>query len=169
MFFPASSTTQLKGFSDADWATCSDTRRSVTGFCVFLGDSLVAWKSKKQNIVSRSSVEAEYRALATTTSELIWLQQLLSDFQITQSSPTVLFCDNQAAVYIATNPVFHERTKHIEIDLYFVRSHVQRGEVKLLPVRTQHQLADMFTKPLPAPALKSITSKLSLKDLYSTA
>ena len=134
---------------------------------MFIGESLVAWKSKKHTTVSRSSAEAEYRALAAATSELVWLQQPLKDFQVTMTSPTVLFCDNQAAVYIASNHAFHERTKHLEIDLHFVRDHVNGGTFKLLPVRTRHQLADIFTKPLPAPALKNVLPKLSLKNLFA--
>ena len=88
-----------------------DTQRSVTGFCIFLGDSLVSWKAKKQSIVSRSSAKAEYHALASTANELVWLQQLLQDFCVLVSSPTLLFCDNQAAVHIASNPNFHEQKK----------------------------------------------------------
>lgn len=144
LLFPASSTHQLQAFSDADWGTCLDTRRSVTGFCIFLGQSLVSWKSKKQTTVSRSSAEAEYRALASTTSEVLWLTQLLSDFSITISLPTSIYCDNQAAIHIASNPMFHERTKHIELDCHFVRDKVQENIIKILPIRSKEQLADMF-------------------------
>ena len=120
LFYPASSAMQLKAFSDADWGTCHDSRKSVTGFCVFLGESLVSWRSKKQTTVSKSSAEAEYRVIVAVTSELIWLRQLLDAFRITPSSKAIVFCDNQAAIYIANNLVFHERTKHIEIDCHFV-------------------------------------------------
>ena len=106
LFFSASSSMQLRAFSDADWATCPDSRRSVTGFCVFIGDSLISWKSKKQATVSRSSAEAKYRAMAAVTSELVWLSQLLHDFSVSALSPALLFCDNQAAVHIVSNPVW---------------------------------------------------------------
>lgn len=105
--------------------------------------------------------------MAATTSEILWLNQLLKDFSIPISSPNLLFCDNQAAVHIATNPAFHERTKHIEIDCHFIRDHVNIGTIKLMPVRTHHQLADIFTKPLPTSRFFSLLSKMAVKDIFS--
>lgn len=166
LFFSASSHLQLKAFCDADWAACVDSRKSVKEFCIFLGHSLVSWKAKKQTTVSRSSAEAEYRALATTASEVVWLSQLLSDFSISLDDPAIIYCDNQAAVHIALNPTFHERTKHIEIDCHFVWDKVHDGVLKLPPIRSQHQLADMFTKPLSTARLAPLLSKLPIKDLY---
>ncbi|XP_068655834.1 uncharacterized mitochondrial protein AtMg00810-like [Aristolochia californica] len=156
----------LKAFSDADWGSCLDSRRSTTGFCIFIGDFLVSWKAKKHTTVSCSSVEAKYRVLSSTASELIWLQQLLQDFQVKVDSPALLYCDNQAAIHIASNPTFHERTKHIEIDCHFVRERVTSGVLKLLPIRSQYELANMFTKPLPSTHLFSLLSKMAVKDIY---
>lgn len=167
LFFSKESYLQLKGFCDSDWVTCKETRKSITGFCIFLGNSLISWKTKKQPAVSRSSAEAEYRAMATTTSELVWLQQLLEDFGIHAIDSTLLFYDNEAAIQIATNPTFHERTKHIEVDCHFVREKVENKSIKLFPIRSAMQLADMFTKPLPSSKLLPFISKLGLKNIYS--
>ncbi|GJZ41064.1 ribonuclease H-like domain-containing protein [Tanacetum coccineum] len=120
----------LNAYSDADWAKCIVTRKSVTGYCVLLNNSLVSWKSKKQNTLSKSSTEAKYRALASVTSEVIWILKILKDLQIEFFLPVSLHCDNNSAIKIAANPVFHERTKHLEIDLHFVREKILNGVVK---------------------------------------
>ena len=117
----ADSDLQLRCFTDSDWASCPDSRRSVTGWAVFLGCSLVSWKAKKQATTSRSSSEAEYRALASCTYEVQWLIYLLNDFDISHLDPALIYCDNQSAIQIANNPTFHEQTKHIEIDCHIVR------------------------------------------------
>ena len=111
IFLHSQSLIQLKAYNDSDWATCPETRKSITGFSVYLGESLISWKSKKQQTISRSSSEAEYRALAATTCEIQWIIYLLQDLHIQHVQPTILYCDNQAAIQIANNEVFHERTK----------------------------------------------------------
>lgn len=167
IFFSSSSSIHLKGFCDSDWAKCPNSRRSITGFCVFLGNSLVSWKSKKQSIISRSSADAEYRVMAVATSELIWLKQLLKDFNVDHVDSVLLFCDNDAAIQIATNPTFQERTKHIEVGCHFVRDKVVDQTIKWMSIRSSDQLADMFTKPLPATKLIPFMFKMGLKNIYS--
>ena len=135
--------------------------------CVVIGSYLVSWKTKKQDTVSRSSSKAEYRALASTTFELQWLIYLLSDLQISCSQQPILYCDNQSALHIAANPVFHERTKHLEIDYYLVHEKAQTGLMRLLPISSSNQLANMFTKALP-PCLFTVNlSKLKLHDIHA--
>ena len=169
LFFPRSSSLQITGFSDADWAGCIDTRKSVSGSCFYLGSSLISWRTKKQTTVSRSSSEAEYRALAAATCELQWLLYLLRDMKIACSQVPVLFCDSQSALHIAANPVFHERTKHLDIDCHIVREKFSAGMMKLLPVSSNNQHADFFTKPLLPKPFHFLKAKLNLINIYQSS
>ncbi|XP_058008085.1 uncharacterized mitochondrial protein AtMg00810-like [Hevea brasiliensis] len=109
---------------DVDWVACPTSRRSITGYCIFLGSTLVSWKSKKQPTVSRSSAKAEYCSMASTTCKLKWISFLLANFKIPMQTLISLHCDNQAAIHISNNPTFHERTKHIDIDCQVVWQHI---------------------------------------------
>ena len=137
-------------------------RGSTTGYCFFLGSSLISWWSKKQTFVVRFSTEAKYCALTDTTSELLWLRWLLKDLGIFTSSATLLYCDNQSAIHIAHNDVFHERTKHIEIDCHFICYHLVYGALKLFSVSSKDQLADIFTKSLPKGRICDLVDNLKL-------
>ncbi|XP_059301839.1 uncharacterized mitochondrial protein AtMg00810-like [Lycium ferocissimum] len=121
----------LSGYCDSDWAGCVQTRRSITGFYILLGGSPASWKAKKQPTIAPSSAKAEYRALRKIVAEISWLVPLFDDFGVSGLSPVQVFCDNQAALHIARNPVFHECTKHIEIDCYFVRKKLNDGLISL--------------------------------------
>jgi len=140
-----SPTFDLLAYCDADWATCSHNCKSVSGFVIFLGNTLISRKSNKQVIVSLSSAEAEYRSLRCLTAGLAWLSRLLSELTLISITPIPVKCDNLAAIYIAKNPVFHERTKHIELDCHFVRQKLMKGLVSLSHIPTNHQLADICT------------------------
>jgi hypothetical protein len=153
---------ELRAYSDADHRSDLTNRKSITGFCIFLGDSLISWKSKKQYIVSQSSTEAEYRAMTSTTKEIIWLRWLLADMRVFFSHPTPMYCDNQSSIQIAHNSVFHERTKHIEIDCHLTRHHLKHGTIALPFVPSSLQIADFFTKAHSISRFHFLVGKLSM-------
>ncbi|XP_019415583.1 PREDICTED: uncharacterized protein LOC109327050 [Lupinus angustifolius] len=166
LLYPPTSIIQIKGFSDSDWATCPDTRKSISGYSMFLGDSLVSWKSKKQNTVSRSSSEVEYRALAIASCEIQWLTYLLNDFQVLYKHTALLYCDNNSARHIAANAVFHERTKHVEIDCHVIRERLNNKLLHLLPISTSAHVADILTKPLEPTPFNHNLSKLGVINIH---
>lgn len=161
-----SNSLDLIGFVDADWAKCLFSRRSVTGYLVYLGGSLVSWKSKKQSTISCSSTKSEYRALRSITCELIWILKLLHDLGIKTNLPVDIFCDNESAIKLALNPVFHEKTKHFEIDLHFVREKIENGILKVNKIVSSNQNADILTKSLGSVQHEYIVNRLNMIDVF---
>ncbi|CAM8889721.1 unnamed protein product [Rhodiola kirilowii] len=168
LLYPANQHLVLKAYYDADWGACPITIKSVTGYSVLLGNCLISWKTKKQSVVSRSSAEAEYRAMAQVSCELVWLTRLLADFRVTVPLPIALHYDNNAALHIARNPVFHERTKHVKLDCHVVRQHVSSGFLAPAYVSSAAQLADLFTRPLPGEVITNLCSKLNVSNFLHT-
>ncbi|XP_020690135.1 uncharacterized protein LOC110105104 [Dendrobium catenatum] len=155
---------ELFAYFDSDWAGDPVDRKSTSGYCAFLGDTLISWLFKKQKIVARSSIEAEYRALATAATVLIWLRCLLAEFHLSTSQPKVLFCDNISTIALANNPIFHARTKHIEIDFHFIRDCIKNQVLKITHFYTNDQLADLFTKSLSIHRFSHLRNKLTLAE-----
>nr|KYP56849.1 Retrovirus-related Pol polyprotein from transposon TNT 1-94 [Cajanus cajan] len=144
LFFPAANTLHFSAYADADWGSCLDTRKSTIGFCVFLGNALLSWKSVKQGTVSKSSSKSEYRALSSVASEIVWLKCLLTHFEIFIDS-AMLFCDNKSAIHLASNPSHHERSKHIDIDCHFIRELVQSASSSLF--MSEHNTKQLISSP----------------------
>ncbi|KAJ9565359.1 hypothetical protein OSB04_001325 [Centaurea solstitialis] len=159
----ASAVDRLVAYSDANWAGCPNTRRSTSGFCVYLGDNLVSWSSIRQHVVSHSSAEAEYRGIANVVAEAAWLRNFLLELSCPLSHATVVFCDNVSAMYLTSSPVQHQRTKHVKIDLHFVRERVAIGHVRVLHVPFAYQYADIFTKGLPSSLFLDFRDSLNIR------
>ncbi|XP_025791870.1 uncharacterized protein LOC112873054 [Panicum hallii] len=157
-------TLTITAYTDADWAGCPDTHRSTSRFCIYLEDSLVSWSSKRQTTVSRSSAGAEYRGVANAMSECSWLRHLLGELHCNVHKATVAYCDNISSVYMARNPVHHRRTKHIELDIHFVREKVALGKLRVLQIPSARQFADIFTKGLPMSLFEEFCSSLCVGE-----
>ncbi|KAL9224910.1 hypothetical protein vseg_000891 [Gypsophila vaccaria] len=167
ILFRRDSVLSIEAYCDAAYASCPITRRSITAYFVCIGGTPISWKTKKQDTVSLSSTEAEYRAMVAATCEVLWLKGLFSGLGIEVQFPVRLHCDNQSAMHIANNPVYHERTKHIEIDCHFIRDHIRNGFILPCYVHTTSQLADILTKALGRPRFLDLLGKLGLSNIHA--
>lgn len=138
----------LHAYSDADWAEDQLDMKSTTGYCVFLGLNPILWSAKKQGTVFRTSTELDYHALASTATEICWLSMLLAELKILNTLLPIIWCDNKSAITLSANSVFHACTKHIELDYHFVGEKVLQKLLKVQYIPTEHQHANVLTKPL---------------------
>ncbi|GKA95940.1 ribonuclease H-like domain-containing protein [Tanacetum coccineum] len=159
----SSPSSYLVAYTDADWAGCPTTRRSTSGYCVFLGDNLLSWSAKCQHTLSRSSAKAEYRGVANVVGEAAWIRNFLRELHSPIHSATIVYCNIVSAIYLTANPVKHQRMKHIEIDIHFVRDMVARGQVRVLHVPSRYQYADIFTKGLPSALFEEFRTGLCVR------
>ena len=154
----------IMGYSESDWAGCKETRRSTTGFCILLRYNLILWSAKRQPTVTKSSTEAEYKALTAAAQELTWLSALLKDLDVSQFCPTLLHCDNLSSVYLSANPALHNRSKHFDTDFHYIREQVAFGLIETQHIPASLQLADVFTKPLARRPFVDLRSKLGVTE-----
>jgi hypothetical protein len=166
LWYSSSLTLSLHGLSDADFASCRVERKSTSSSCQFLGSSLVSWSSRKQSSVAQSTTEAVYVAAAGCCSQLLWISYTLRDFG-EECTQIPLLCDNTSAISVAKNPELHSRTKHIEVRYHFSKDNLEKGTIVLSHVPTQHQLADIFTKPLDQATFVRLRGNLGFVALSS--
>ena len=160
---------QVEIYTDADWAGSVNDRRSTSSCCSFVGGNLVIWRSKKQNVVARSSVEAEFRAIAHGICERMWIKRILEELKFSQSKPIKVYCDNKVAISIAHNPVLHDRTKHIEVEKHFIKEKLDAGIICMPYLPTTEQIVDVLTKGLHKKQFEKLIGRLAMEDIYKLA
>ncbi|GJU84306.1 hypothetical protein Tco_1291852, partial [Tanacetum coccineum] len=154
---------ELTGFSDADYVGCKDTFKSTSGGAQFLGVKLVSWSSKKQDCTVLSTAEAEYVSLFTCCAQVLWMRTQLTDYGY-HFNKILIYCDSKSAIAISCNPVQHLRTKHIVVRYHFIKEHVEKGTIELYFVKTDYQLADLFTKALQVDRFNYLVRYLGMRS-----
>jgi hypothetical protein len=157
----------IEGHTDEEWAGSITNRRSTSGYFTFVGGNLVSWRIKKQNVVSRSSAEAEYKGMAHEVCELLWIRNLLGELGFKPNHAMQLNCDNKAAIDIAHNPVPHDRIKHVEIGRHFIKEKLEAKIIEVSFVKSEDQLADVLIKAVTCKIFHNSLSKLGISDIYS--
>jgi hypothetical protein len=165
LWYPSKDSFTLKAYSDADWEGCVDDRKSTSGGAFFLGESLVAWISKKQSSISLSTTEAEYIVAVECCTQVEWMKQTLQDIKIVFVEPTTIYCDNTSSISLSKNPVQHSKSKHIPIKYHYLRDQAENKNIKLEYVPTQEQVADIFTKPLSRYVFEYLRKRLGVVPL----
>ncbi|KAJ9566234.1 hypothetical protein OSB04_002200 [Centaurea solstitialis] len=164
LFLKRNSPLHLTAFSDSDWGGISDGGRSTTAYLLYLGSNIISWRSNRQKSVSRSSTEAEYKALANAAAEVLWVKHLLQELGVPISTTPTLYCDNTGATYLCANPIYHSRMKHVALDYHFVREQVTNASLKVLHINSKDQLADVLTKPLSRQPFLLFRSKIGVSN-----
>lgn len=164
IIIPQHNDLQLVGYYDSDWASCPITRKFISGYLMKFDNTPISWKIKKQATISRSSSEDEYHAMTHATSEILWLCNFLETLQVPCIKHTLMHCDNQEALHLVVNPIFHERKKHIEIDCNFIKEHIQSGAIGTTYLPTKQQNANIFTKCLSVKVLQDLMFKLGVHN-----
>lgn len=160
---------RVEAYIDADWAGSVTDRRFTSVYCTFVGGNLVTWKSKKHVVVTIYCVEAKFRSMAHGVCEFLWLKMLLAELGFPVTHPMGLYCNNKAVINIAHNPVQHDRTKHVEVDRYFIKEQLQCGSICTPLVKIGDQLVNVLTKGLPSTRFIDVVGNLEMRDIYFPA
>jgi hypothetical protein len=152
----------LQGYADSDWAGSCDDMKSTSGYCFSFGSRIFSWCSKKQEVIAQSTAEAEYVAATAAANQVLWLRKILADLDMEQKKATRVNVDNQAAIAISNNPIFHGKTKHFKLKYYFLREVQKNEEIQLIYCRTEDQLADILTKPLSKTRFEILRNKIGV-------
>jgi hypothetical protein len=163
--YSVSSSLDLVGFSDADFAGCGIDRKSTSGTCHFLGSSLVCWSSQKQSSVAQSTTEVKYVAAASCCSQILWIVHTMRDFGV-RFERVPLMCDNISSISVAKNPVLHKKMRHVERRHHFLRDHVEKGDIEMRYIDTERQFADIFTKPLDSSQFTDLRGEIGVCHPY---
>ena len=169
LLFSEKEVQDIKGYTDSDWVGNQTDRRSTSGYFTFVEGNLVTWRSKKQKVVARSSAEAEYRGMAHGVCELLWVKQVLQDLGIDYGTSMELHYDNKAVIEIAHNLVQHDRTKHVEVDIHFIKENLDGKIIQLPFVQSEDQLANILTKSVSGRTFYDAIDKLGMINIYASS